>query len=193
VSPIKKKLHGLLPRKTLSANHSPSGSLTKINANLLEGRQQLWDFRGRVQSLDQQFQALQGLWSQVWTEREQLHNEYYELLNAILESCDVLEESIDHPQFSQVHTILNSILLKHGIEKNLTRIGDPFQPEIHECEETTYQDGLPDGVIVQVITPCYLRIFANGEHLVIRPARVIVNRAAKVKTIDKDMNGEDVL
>jgi molecular chaperone GrpE (heat shock protein) len=179
VAQMKKKIHTLLSGKASPASQSPSGAQTKINASLGEARQQLWDLKGKVQSIDQQFSAIQALWGQAWNEREQLKNEYYQLLGAVLETLDTLEENPEALPSAAVGERLKQILLRQGVEKGSTRPGDPFQPEEHEVEDTAFQEGMPHGAILEVISPCYARVYANGERLVIRPARVIVNRVGK--------------
>lgn len=90
-------------------------------------------------------------------------------LLAVLDSFDLSLKNSDNSTIA-IHTQLENILKKAGLEKITVAVGDLFDPMIHEAISEA-DDGGKSGAILEIL--------ANGYILyskVIRPARVKINK-----------------
>ena len=70
--------------------------------------------------------------------------------------------------------MLEGLLHEQGIEAFPVPEGDPFDPELHRCEELVQAPRQAPGTVVQVIEAGYVRCLPGGCRSVVRPARVTV-------------------
>lgn len=67
--------------------------------------------------------------------------------------------------------IFLDVVRNHGLEQVLAKVGDAFDPEIHEAVGTSADPGLGDNQIAQVVQGGY-----RLKGRLIRPAKVMVNK-----------------
>ena len=118
-----------------------------------------------------------------WHEREMVMADHYEVLRGVLRVLGDLELENDAAASRRLAIDgLQRILTEQQIEPIESAKGDPFQPDVHVCEEMIDSD-LPAGLIVQTLETGYLCYSRDGQRVVIRPARVVVSRCGLAKEV----------
>lgn len=169
--------HKLQFKSDIIGSGLSNNALAQVNKGLKEMKRLHWEFKMNLQAVENQLQAIQRASSNAWNEREHLLTNYYDTLRSILGVLDNCENALEAaPQLSIIYNELKKILEKRGIESIQVKEGNSFNAELHKCEETIQREEYPNGIIVQVIEKGYMEKLKNGKFIVIRPAKVIINK-----------------
>jgi len=164
-------------RNRVGHSGRPDGAFAQMNKGLQDMKRLHWELKVNLQAIEGQHQAIQSLSSEAWSEREQILSNYYGTLRGILlvfDNCENIFKSV--PQISVVNDGLKRILEEQHIEPIQVKAGDLFDSEFHQCEETAEKEEFLNGAVLQIIEAGYIKKLQNGQHIVIRPAKVLVNK-----------------
>lgn len=151
--------------------------LTQVNRGLRDMGVLLREIITKLQEIERQHKTIRTHSSNAWSEREMVLADYYNTLRAVLQVLDNCESALSSsPQMLVIYEGLKRIIEDQHIEPIQVKEGDLFDTQFHKCEETVEMEEYPTGVVVQVIEKGYIQKRRDGSKIVIRPAKVHVNK-----------------
>lgn len=153
-----------------------SNSLSSLARDVSELRNTLDQQLKTVQDGLDALESISERLAQVWKEHELLESDYLRVITGILRVFDDCQiQTANQITSNFVLELLDGLLCNQGIEPINVSEGDPFDPRLHQCEETVHVSQQAPGTVVEVVETGYVRTLSSGAQSVIRPARVIVN------------------
>ncbi len=175
-----------VPRESTAHNAAGDDSRPATPNPLLRIRRTVLDMAAAVEQQRDTLccveDGLRGIEDQValvWREREALTQDYYAVLRGVLGVLDdCLALGADPAGLPLVRMALERILQEQSLEPIPAAVGERFQSDTQCCEQTAASTVVPPGTVLQVLAVGYRRRRADGTTVVVRPARVVVSRAA---------------
>ncbi len=136
-----------------------------------------------LRTMEELLLAVEDCVGQAWHEREALIDDYYQILRGllrVLDDCRIVTE--ENAELDVVCSGLGKLLDEQQVEQIEVHDGDSFQPERHDCEQTEESEQYAPGTVLRVVETGYQRRLANGNTVVVRPARVVVSEQKRTKS-----------
>ncbi len=164
-----------------ATNKQPAGPapnpLTTINQTLREALLAVEQQFTTARQVDEHLQVIEEQVSHAWQERDSLLKEHYQTLRGLLRVHDDCQSlGISRPEVQPVLDHLGQLLRELALEPITTGIGERFQPDTQCCEETAESADQPAGIVLRILETGYVKRWADGATVIVRPARVVVSK-----------------
>jgi molecular chaperone GrpE len=167
-----------------ASEHGPEPTARAAEASPEELRHELEDTRQQLRTAqDRELRARADLDNyRKRAEREldrRVLEQHDDIVRAWLEAVDSVERALalesEHPEVVEglraVLDQMDAILARQGVER-IGRIGEPFDPEVHEAVAVVSDDRVAPGTVAEIARFGY----SIGDR-VLRPAQVVVARS----------------
>jgi molecular chaperone GrpE (heat shock protein) len=129
-----------------------------------------------MQSLNGLITTIEEMLSQLWCGRERITGDYYDLLDSLLEALDECGDvNSDDSQLAIVRSRLERALRDQGVEPIAVATGQPFCSATQTSEAVDESAEFSPGTVLRLLETGYQRCLADGNIVLVRPARVVVS------------------